>query len=112
MKIGILTFQERVAPRFDKSRSVTIVNAEDQGKVLLNLKKFRDISTENKIHDLISEDVGVLICSSIKESNRDLLKKAGITVIPDVIGPVSKVIKEMTNGDFGKNASLSKSNKR
>lgn len=93
MKILITLLGSDVAPRFDLTTEVLLVNAE-AGKVVGKPKTILlpRASAEELCSLLLKEDVNCLICGGIEESHYEYVLWKKVRVIDKVIGPYARAL--------------------
>ncbi len=94
MKILITVERDWIAPRFDLTREVLIVEKEE--------KKVRTVilprsSAEELCSFILGENIDIVVCGGIEDTYYQYLLWKNIKVIDRVIGPVKKVLKKILN---------------
>ncbi len=100
MKLAICTWNELVAPVFDVSESVMIVNISS-GK--LKTRKREDISGLDhlaRIRRLSDLGVKTLICGAISRPWHDIITAWDIQVISYVSGPVKQILSALLSDNM------------
>lgn len=92
MKLAICTWNELVAPVFDVSESVMIVNVSS-GKVKTRKREdFSDLDHLAMIRRLSDLKIETLICGAISRPWHDIVTAWDIQIISYVSGPVKQVL--------------------
>lgn len=92
MKAAFTTWNNRIAPVFDVSRTACIVEAELGTIVARRLAPFKNELPARKILNLVQWEVDTLVCGAISRSMQSILTAQGIRVIPFVAGELDEVI--------------------
>lgn len=92
VKIGISSMAGRVAPVFDVSRRLLVVDAEN-GRPATR----QDVGVDApdafaRVRQLRSLGVEVLVCGAISRPLEALVRGAGVHVVPHTCGPVEEVL--------------------
>nr|MBF0220710.1 hypothetical protein [Desulfobulbaceae bacterium] len=99
MKILITIREENVAPRFDLTLEVLIVELEDQQVMGTPRTMLMSRSSSEELCALIiKEGINTVICGGIEESHLQYLDWKKIKVIDSVIGPYSEALKAVNTG--------------
>ncbi len=98
-KVLIPLSEEEVAPRFDLAAEVLLVELEADGRILQEkVLILPEPSAERLCHMVMTERAHTVICGGIEEEVFDYLTWKGITVIDDVIGLASVVLRRHATG--------------
>ena len=108
MKIAIPTFGNRVSPRFDCAPGLLLITADRQNKKIVARN---EIPVQGKhyierIKQLKTEAVDVVICGGISNYMLELLKANKIEVIPWVSGEAQKALRLFIQGKLFPGAML------
>jgi len=96
------TWNNRIAPVFDVSENVVILEVED-GRIVRETRLGLDrAQPENKVRTLIDSGAEVLVCGAISRYLHDRIALAGVEVIPFIAGDLAKVIAAWIRGDLGR----------
>jgi predicted Fe-Mo cluster-binding NifX family protein len=98
MKTAFSLWQGRIAPVFDVSRRLLILETKE-GREMPRLEELMsgDAPLE-KSASLVSRGVDTLVCGAISRYLRGAITAAGIRVIPFVSGPVEEVVEAWEQG--------------
>ena len=95
MKAAVSTWQDRVAPVFDVSNTIVVVDIES-GAVSNRWSEYLDENDSSaKILRLAGLNIDMLVCGAISKSLCHLIAASGITVVPFVSGRVNEVIQAL-----------------
>ena len=95
MKAAVSTWQDRVAPVFDVSNTIVVVDIES-GAVSNRWSEYLDENDSSaKILRLAGLKIDMLVCGAISKSLCHLIAASGITVVPFVSGRVNEVIQAL-----------------
>ncbi len=89
-----------VAPRFEAARKLLVANVEGGRVVEKKTVLCEGTEGHHRIRALQMHGVGVLICSGIKGSYRDMLTASGVTVIPNVSDSAEKALEMFIDGSL------------
>jgi predicted Fe-Mo cluster-binding NifX family protein len=90
MKIMITLFENDVAPRFDLTREIVLVDLNsEQGLTNEKTIVLPRASSEDLCYMILREEVDVVVCGGIEEEFHDYLTWKKVNVIDNVIGPWS-----------------------
>ncbi len=98
-KVLIPLSEEEVAPRFDLAAEVLLAELEEDGRIIQEkVLILPEPSAERLCHMVMTEHARTVICGGIEEEVFDYLTWKGITVIDDVIGLASVVLRRHATG--------------
>jgi len=98
-KVLIPLSEEEVAPRFDLAAEVLLAELEADGRIIQEkVLILPEPSSERLCHMVMTEHAHTMICGGIEEEVFDYLTWKGITVIDDVIGLASVVLRRHAAG--------------
>lgn len=88
MKIAIPLFGTRISPRFDCAPGLLLITTDSKGKDIIEKNEIIFINNNyiERINQLKSSGVDVVICGGISNDMLELLKGQNIKVIPWVTG--------------------------
>jgi len=91
-------WQERIAPVFDVSQQVLLVDLND-GEVVAEVRRpLSQTWPEERAQHLAQLGIDVLICGAISRALQTLVTTKGIEVIPFVTGPLDDVVSAWQHG--------------
>jgi predicted Fe-Mo cluster-binding NifX family protein len=97
-KVAIPLFGDRISSRLDCSECILLVDI-DRGRIITRQEmRWAHTNFIEKIHLLHEEDVKVLICGGLTEACSNMLRDAGIGVLPWIRGNVEEVLCKFVNG--------------
>jgi predicted Fe-Mo cluster-binding NifX family protein len=100
MKAAFAKWNNRIAPLFDTTGQVCIVQKEVSGQTFRSLMYFRKDLPIHKALRLVEWEVGTLICGAISRPLKKVLTAHGILVIDYVAGDVNEVIEAWLQGNI------------
>jgi predicted Fe-Mo cluster-binding NifX family protein len=98
MKAAFATWNNRIAPLFDATQQVCIVERDANGGASRRMKSFRRTAPVRKVLLLVEWRVVTLVCGAISQPLKSILAAHGIEVIDYVAGDVSVVIEAWLQG--------------
>ncbi len=98
MRIAILTFGERVSPRFDYAPEALIVELNSGGEVERKRLKMGSPEPAARVAKLKEEEVEVVICGNIDVFSERMVSFGGLELIPWVTGNAEDAISTMITG--------------
>ncbi|MDD3890121.1 MAG: hypothetical protein PHT79_07805 [Syntrophomonadaceae bacterium] len=114
MIIAISYWQNCIAPVFDVSESLLIVDMEDN-----LVKRYTSVRLDYDLpfaraRELLDSEVEVLICGAISQTLKMAVSGQNIKIISNVFGPLDNILLRYINGDLtgDDNDTFSFSNKR
>nr|MBN2277375.1 hypothetical protein [candidate division Zixibacteria bacterium] len=100
INVAIPILNNRVAPCFEAASNFLIVNTENRELISQKTVKCGDEEGFRRVRLLKVHDIDVLICNGIKGFYRDLLPTMGVTVIPDISGLTSHILRQYLSGQI------------
>jgi len=100
MKTAFSVWEQRIAPVFDTSRQVHLVESEGHH---ITAEKAHAISGEDVaqiVAWLAGQDVGTLVCGAVSRPLQEQLAASGIKVVPFVAGDLRRVIQALLDGSL------------
>lgn len=98
MKAAFSTWENRIAPVFDASNQIRLVEVED-GKVM---HRENDMLPDNlpiqKALRLAELKVDVLFCGAISRATHDFILSCGIRVLPFIAGTIDEIVQAWISG--------------
>jgi predicted Fe-Mo cluster-binding NifX family protein len=96
--IAMPVFRNRISSRFDCAESILIV--EIHGGTIVRRQEIRwtHAGILERIHILLQEGVGILICGGLTETCGLLLQDDNIEVIPWIRGEIDEVLSRFMQG--------------
>jgi predicted Fe-Mo cluster-binding NifX family protein len=100
MKIAIPLFETRISPRFDCAPSLLLITTDDKAREIIerNEMVFQNINYIERINQLKTAGVDVVICGGISNEMQELFYRKNIGVIPWVTGDVKKALRLFMQG--------------
>lgn len=98
MKTAFSVWEQRIAPVFDTSRQIHLVESDG---ALITSERAHAISGEpvqQKVAWLMEQGVGTLVCGAVSRPVQERLVAAGIKVVPFVAGDLREVIRASLEG--------------
>ncbi len=108
MKIAIPLFGTRISPRFDCAPGLLLITTDDEGREIIERDEMvcQSINYIERINQLKTAGVDVVICGGISNEMQELLCRKNIEVIPWVTGDVQKALRLFTQGKLTPGAIL------
>ncbi len=97
-KTAFSLWQGRIAPVFDVSRRLLILETKEGGGMTRLEELMSGDAPLEKCASLVSRGVDTLVCGAISRYLRGAITAAGIRVIPFVSGPVDEVVDAWAQG--------------
>jgi len=98
MKAAFSVWENRIAPVFDVSRQILLVQTKSGRIVDESLETMADTMPSQKAVCLAELDVETLVCGAISRPLQDMIAAYGIRVIPFVAGDLREVIGAWLSG--------------
>ncbi len=98
MRIAVPQWQGRVSPVFDVAEQVLLVDLDRESDERGHTESLRSESLHDRVRQLTSMGVDVLVCGAISWPLEILLKARGVRVIPLVCGEVAEVVRAFRDG--------------
>jgi predicted Fe-Mo cluster-binding NifX family protein len=98
MKAAFATWNNRIAPLFDATRQVCVVERNANNRATRRLRSFRRTAPVRKVLRLVEWGVATLVCGAISQPLESILAAHGIEVIDYVAGDVDEVIEAWLQG--------------
>ncbi len=98
MKLAVSTWDNLVAPVFDVSGKILLVQVFPERTIPLEHKEISGSDNLARIRRLSSLSIEVLICGAISRLWHDILTAWGIQVISYVTGPWDSVLQALAEG--------------
>jgi predicted Fe-Mo cluster-binding NifX family protein len=100
MKVALSVWKGRIAPVFDVSRELLVLELADGQVVSKASQAVVEDGPAPRERLLTRLDVQTLICGAVSEPVARVLEGAGIRVVPFVAGEVDEVIGAFAGGDL------------
>jgi predicted Fe-Mo cluster-binding NifX family protein len=100
MNIALPTWRGRISPVLDVAGNFLLVEARDAGEAVRTESRLDAGSLAQKVAQLSSLGVEVLICAALSREMETFLAAAGIQVIPHICGPTEEVLRAYLDGQF------------
>ena len=104
--IALPVYRHRIAPAFDFSRKVLIVNTDGDNEETGNELDLQGLSNAERIEALSRAGVTTLICGGITDGLHHMLLNGGINVIWGVAGSVEEVLNAYRSNRLGEETFL------
>lgn len=98
--IAFSSWKNRIAPVFDVSRSVWVVEMDDRRMLHQFQAGIADDQLHLKASRLAALHIDVLVCGAISRPLQKMITDQGISVIPFVAGDLKEVIRAWISGDI------------
>ncbi len=98
MRIGLSCWEERIAPVFDTSSTIHIVEIRNGAVVNEAKERLPEDPLLQRILKLLELGIDVLVCGAISRSMSDLIAAYGIEVIPFMMGSLSEIVQAYLTG--------------
>jgi len=92
MRTAISIWDGRIAPLFDASENILIVECQNGKMLSQQEEKLIDHNPFRKTEFLVTQNVKTLICGAISCQFMDILSASGINVLPFIAGKTEQVI--------------------
>ena len=100
MKVAVPQWQDRIAPVFDVTGHMLVIELDGGEEVGRWRETFDDLVPEQRARRLIELGVNVLICGAISQPLEALLTDRGIRVFARVCGDVDEILQAFRTGTF------------
>ncbi|HMB31624.1 MAG TPA: hypothetical protein VKN82_07360 [Desulfohalobiaceae bacterium] len=85
----------RIAPRFDFAQKLMLVTVSDFNEIISQeVMQVKHMKTMERCHILVDLGVSLLICGGVHKQCQEVLNKAEVNCINNVIGSSEAVLKE------------------
>jgi len=101
-KVAFAAWNDRIAPVFDVSEKIRIVEVEDGRVVRETPRGLSGDQPEQKVRALVETGAEVLICGAISKLLYDRITAGGIRVVPFIAGDLAEIIQAWLGGNLGK----------
>ncbi len=98
MRIGLSCWEERIAPVFDTSSWIHIVEIRDGAVVNEAEERLPEDPLLQRTLKLLELGIDVLVCGAISRSMSDLIAAYGIEVIPFMTGSLCEIVQAYLTG--------------
>ena len=95
MKAAVSIWQDRVAPVFDVSDTIVVVEIKKSTVNAKSLERLDANDSSAKILKMVRLEIDMLVCGAVSRSLCDLIAASGILVVPFVSGQVNEVIQAL-----------------
>jgi len=103
-KVAVAAWNDRIAPVFDVSEKIRVVEIEDGRIVRETRRVLSGDDPELKVRALIDTGAEVLICGAISRLLHDRITAGGIRVVPFIAGDLAEIIQAWLEGNMRKPA--------
>jgi predicted Fe-Mo cluster-binding NifX family protein len=97
-KAALCLWEERIAPRYDRSQKVLIVTVQDGSVVDETAYAVGHLEREELCKALVAQKVDTIICGGVVDPCRRILTQAGVEIIDNVIGSPQAVLQRLLAG--------------
>jgi predicted Fe-Mo cluster-binding NifX family protein len=104
MRVAFATWNGRVAPVFDVTRRVLVVDSEGGRVVRESEELLDDEAPADRAARLAALGVDALVCGAISRPQEALIKAYGLTVVPFVTGDLGDVVDAWRTGTLARPA--------
>jgi predicted Fe-Mo cluster-binding NifX family protein len=101
MRIAFAAWNDRIAPLFDVTRHVHIVDTEGRHVVGESEESLEDSAPAARAARLAALNVDALVCGAISRPQEALIQAYGLTVVPFVTGDLREVLEAWRAGGLG-----------
>lgn len=98
MKTAFSVWEQRIAPVFDTSRQVYLVESDGMQLTAETAHTISGKDVSQRVEWLADQGVGTLVCGAISRPWQERLEAAGLTVIPFVAGDLANVVQAWLSG--------------
>ena len=99
MKVAVTVWDERIAPVFDSSHTLLIVDIKDEEIKNISYKSFNPQLEVTLTEDLNRLGIEVFICGAISQTHSILIEAGAIQLISFIGGSVNKIIESYAKGN-------------
>lgn len=100
MKIAISSWNGRLAPVFDVSRQVAVMEVKD-GKIINRQEHdLESVEFYTKVIKLVKLGINTLICGAVSRPLADMIVAQGIKLVPFMAGETDQVAKAYLTGSL------------
>jgi len=104
IKVAFAAWNDRIAPVFDVSEKIRVVEIEDGRVVRETRRVLSGDQPEQKVRALVETGAEVLICGAISRFLYDRITAGGIRVVPFIAGDLAEIIRAWLDGNMRKTA--------
>lgn len=98
MKIAFAHWDNRIAPVFDTTRQIYVIETESERIVRETQESLDESLPIRKVLQLVELGVGTLVCGAISRAMYEMVIAYGIQVIPFIAGDLNEVIRGCLSG--------------
>jgi len=99
MRVAVTVWDKRIAPVFDSSHTLLIVDIKNQEIKNISYKPFNPELAAHLTEDLNHLDIEVFICGAISQAHSTLIEACTIKLIPFIRGNANKVLESYARGN-------------
>lgn len=103
-KAAFAAWNDRIAPVFDVSEKIHLLEVEDGRVVRETRRVLSGNQPDQKARSLIEMGTEVLVCGAISKFLHDRITAGGIRVVPFIAGTLTEIIQAWLNGELRRDA--------
>jgi len=104
MRVAFATWNDRIAPVFDVTRRVRVVQTDGRRVLRESEEPLDNETAASRAAHLAALGIDALVCGAISRPQEAFLQVYGITVVPFVTGALSEVVEAWGAGTLGSDA--------
>ncbi|MCG6921706.1 MAG: NifB/NifX family molybdenum-iron cluster-binding protein [Acidobacteriota bacterium] len=104
MRVAFATWNGRIAPVFDVTRRLHVVETDGRRVVRESEEPLEDEAAGARAARLAALHIGALVCGAISRPQEALVQAYGVTVVPFVTGELREVVNAWRAGALESNA--------
>jgi predicted Fe-Mo cluster-binding NifX family protein len=104
MRVAFATWNDRIAPVFDVTRRLHVVETAGRRVVRESEESLEDETAAGRGARLARLGIDALVCGAISRPQEALVQAYGVTVFPFVTGEVREVVEAWRGGTLGGDA--------
>jgi predicted Fe-Mo cluster-binding NifX family protein len=104
MRVAFATWNDRIAPVFDVTRRLHVVETAGRRVVRESEESLEDETPAGRAARLAALGVDALVCGAISRPQQALVQAYGVTVVPFVTGELREVVDAWRAGRLGSEA--------
>jgi predicted Fe-Mo cluster-binding NifX family protein len=104
MRVAFATWNDRIAPVFDVTRRLHVVDTVGSRMVRESEESLDDEAPAGRAARLATLGIDALVCGAISRRQEALIEAYGLTVVPFVTGDLRDVVEAWRAGKLGREA--------
>jgi predicted Fe-Mo cluster-binding NifX family protein len=104
MRVAFAAWNDRIAPVFDVTRRVHVVDTDGRGVVRESEEPLDDETAAGRAARLSALGIDTLVCGAISRPQEAFLQAYGVAVVPFVTGGLGEVVDAWGAGTLGSGA--------